>query len=108
MDIHHHRSFLPVSARRPDVQAQAVLAGGTPIDGGSISKSCRLQSSRSEPGCIEHTGPRLGWLRWEKTTVSEWRMREWNAFPDHDGALFEALYVAIGCFNERCFHTFIL
>src|SRR5262245_34834419 len=108
MEIQHHRSFLPVSAWRPDVQAQAVLAGRTSINGGCMSKPCGLQSSQSEPGRITHTRPRLGWLRREKATVSEWRTREWNAFPDHDGSLFTAPYSSIGCFNERCFHTFSL
>src|SRR5215467_5979646 len=32
MDIHHDRPFLLVSARRPDVQAQAILIGETPSD----------------------------------------------------------------------------
>src|SRR5262249_15452433 len=105
MDIHHDGSFLPVSARRPDVQAQAVLAGGMPIDGGSTPSTCALERSWSKLSCIEHTGPGVQRPRWEKTTVCAGRAREWNAFPDRDGSLFKALYMSKGCLNEGCTHS---
>src|SRR5690242_6459191 len=51
MEIHHDWSFLLVSAWRPDVEAQAVLADGYSISGRSIP-SCALERSWSELGGI--------------------------------------------------------
>src|SRR5690242_1213651 len=98
MDIHHDGSPLVVSARRPDVQGQAVLAGLPSIDGGSIPEACALERSWPELCCIEHTRPGVEWLRREKPTVTDWGMREWNALPDGDGPLFKALYLSSVCF----------
>jgi hypothetical protein len=47
----------------------------------------------------------MGWLRWEETTVRAGRVRERNALPDCDGAVFEALDFSIGGFNEGCTHA---
>src|SRR5690349_12667624 len=105
MEIHHDRSFLLVSARRPDIQAQAVLVGGTPSDGRSSPETGGWERNWRELCCIEQPGPGVEWLRWEKTIVRDGRVREWNTFPDTDGSLFKALYFSIGCFNEGRTHS---
>src|SRR5262249_14438304 len=93
---------------RPDVQAQTVLAVQTPIDGGSRPETCSLQCSWSELSRTEHPSPGAEWLRWEKTTVCDGRVREGNPFPDRDGSLFKAMDFSKGCFNEGCTHSSFL
>src|SRR5260370_15605681 len=108
VNVDHDRALLLVSARRPDVEVQAILAHRARLYGSLCSyrsyHACpdlrHLGRHGAKRGRLAHARPWLRRLRCPKTTLARGRLRERNAFPDADRALLAALYFSIPCLNN--------
>ncbi|HYU74553.1 MAG TPA: hypothetical protein VEL31_17930, partial [Ktedonobacteraceae bacterium] len=102
---------LVVSARRPDIEVQAVLAHRAQLYGSICSYHALrgllyLRRHGAKLCRIEHARPWRRRLRRPKTPLAGGRLRERNAFPDADRTLLAALYFPITCLNDQIAHLF--
>src|SRR5437588_3936789 len=112
MNPDHHRAHLVVSARRPDIEGQAILAHWGQLcssvsSSGYVPQGFRYLRCHGTKRCrLAHARPWLRRLWRSKTALSGGRLRERNAFPDADRALFAALDFPITCLNDQIAHLF--